>query len=336
MATSELEILVKIRNDAERGIKELQGQVSGVGKEFLNTKSAIEMAGAALAGFAGYKMIGSFISATREANKQMAMAEYYARVYAERTGKDLMPQIIETGKQMQKLGGISDELGSVAYARLIAKFGEGERTLKTLIGLMKIGKLTQWDLDTSTTMLMQSTDDMGRALMFMARTLLIDVNPEMDDWKEILEKIIAASEKMDLSKLGIQIDIFKEKFSDIKEKTGIPFLEAVNWILGGATALIDRFPILADIIGGAMATIALVLGGAGLIFAGQKLLGILTAIYAMIGPWGMAIGAVLGGLAMGFIDSFGQTFLGRPSEMISFVMILIVLIIRPRGFMGHA
>lgn len=66
--------------------------------------------------------------------------------------------------------------------------------------------------------------------------------------------------------------------------------------------------------------------------------GMIVKVFAVVilGGLGSIPGALLGGLSMGFIDSLGQTFLGRPAEMISFVVILIILVFRPRGFLGHA
>lgn len=300
MATSELEILVKIRNEAEKGIKQLQDQVSGVGKEFLNTKSAIEMAAGALAGFAGYKMLGSFISATREANLQMAQARFFANKLGTEAARNLMPSIVAVGKEMQKLYGISDELASKAYAKMIAKFGEGGKTLTGLHTLLKLHKLGLWDIDSSTTMLMGSTDDMTRALMFLARTLGVEVNPEMDDLWEILDRIRQRQEEINFSELGVQIDRFKEIMGDIKEKAGTPFLEMVNWILGGINQLIERFPILADVIAGAMMIIATSFAGLALGTVLKGILRFFEGILAAAGPWGMAMIFAIGGVIWAF------------------------------------
>ncbi len=56
-----------------------------------------------------------------------------------------------------------------------------------------------------------------------------------------------------------------------------------------------------------------------------------------IGGLGSIPGAVLGGLILGLVDSFGATLLGGPpSTVITFVMLILVLILRPRGLLGHA
>ena len=54
----------------------------------------------------------------------------------------------------------------------------------------------------------------------------------------------------------------------------------------------------------------------------------------IMGGLGSIPGALIGGFVLGFVDSFGQTYLGSYSYMFAFAFIMLVLIIRPQGLMG--
>ena len=54
----------------------------------------------------------------------------------------------------------------------------------------------------------------------------------------------------------------------------------------------------------------------------------------IMGGLGSIPGALIGGFVLGFVDSFGQTYLGSYSYMFAFAFIMVVLIVRPQGLMG--
>jgi len=54
----------------------------------------------------------------------------------------------------------------------------------------------------------------------------------------------------------------------------------------------------------------------------------------VIGGFGSIPGALAGGFILGFVDSFGMTYLGTYSYMFAFGFIILVLLIRPEGIMG--
>jgi branched-chain amino acid transport system permease protein len=58
-------------------------------------------------------------------------------------------------------------------------------------------------------------------------------------------------------------------------------------------------------------------------------------VVVVIGGLGSIPGAIAGGLLLGFVESFGNTFLGDITEMLGFVMVMIVLLFRPQGLFGH-
>lgn len=58
-------------------------------------------------------------------------------------------------------------------------------------------------------------------------------------------------------------------------------------------------------------------------------------VVVVIGGLGSIPGAIAGGLLLGFVESFGNTFLGDITEMLGFVMVMLVLLFRPQGLFGH-
>ncbi len=60
-----------------------------------------------------------------------------------------------------------------------------------------------------------------------------------------------------------------------------------------------------------------------------------TFIVVILGGIGSFPGAIAGGLFLGILHSFGSLFIGELSFLLSFIIIIIFLIIRPQGFFGH-
>lgn len=57
-------------------------------------------------------------------------------------------------------------------------------------------------------------------------------------------------------------------------------------------------------------------------------------IVVVLGGLGSILGAVLGGLSLGLIESFGYTFIGYSAELVGFTFVIAVLLIRPTGIKG--
>jgi branched-chain amino acid transport system permease protein len=59
-------------------------------------------------------------------------------------------------------------------------------------------------------------------------------------------------------------------------------------------------------------------------------------LVVILGGMGSIPGAMLGGLVLGFIESFGSLFFTVPTvSAITFSLIIIILIVRPQGLLGH-
>ncbi len=60
-------------------------------------------------------------------------------------------------------------------------------------------------------------------------------------------------------------------------------------------------------------------------------------LVVILGGMGSITGAMLGGLVLGFVESFGCLFFRVPTVMVlTFIIIILILIIKPRGLLGHA
>ncbi len=59
-----------------------------------------------------------------------------------------------------------------------------------------------------------------------------------------------------------------------------------------------------------------------------------SLIIITLGGMGSLPGAALGGIILGFIESFGQTYLGNVTEILGFILIIIILLIKPQGLFG--
>jgi branched-chain amino acid transport system permease protein len=59
-------------------------------------------------------------------------------------------------------------------------------------------------------------------------------------------------------------------------------------------------------------------------------------LVVILGGMGSIPGAMLGGLVLGFIESFGCLFFSVPTVMVlTFILMIVILIVRPQGLLGH-
>lgn len=58
-------------------------------------------------------------------------------------------------------------------------------------------------------------------------------------------------------------------------------------------------------------------------------------IVVVLGGIGSFMGAIVGGLLLGFIEAFGVLVVGQFSQTLGFIIVMLVLLFRPRGLMGR-
>ena len=125
-----------------------------------------------------------------------------------------------------------------------------------------------------------------------------------------------------------------------KTKTG-KSMRAVEQNSEAAAVLgvsIDRVNAIVFIIGCSLAAVAGAL--AGMLFAVEPEMGgdplMKCFMIILIGGMGSIPGAIIAGLLLGLIDSFTETLLGgEMAFIIGFALLMLILIIRPKGFFGY-
>jgi branched-chain amino acid transport system permease protein len=70
------------------------------------------------------------------------------------------------------------------------------------------------------------------------------------------------------------------------------------------------------------------------VFMGAPVL-MVTLIVVVLGGLGSFPGAIMGGVFIGLLESFGYTFLGGVTTLISFLAVIALLIFRPQGLLGR-
>jgi branched-chain amino acid transport system permease protein len=75
----------------------------------------------------------------------------------------------------------------------------------------------------------------------------------------------------------------------------------------------------------------------GIIYSGGFLLGIKAFSAAVLGGIGNLRGALLGGLLLGIMENYGQALFGTQwRDVVAFVLLVLVLLIRPTGILGES
>ena len=125
-----------------------------------------------------------------------------------------------------------------------------------------------------------------------------------------------------------------------KTKTG-KSIRAVEQDSEAAAVLginVDRVYVIVFIVSCSLAAVA----GAftGMLFAVEPEMGndpfLKCIMILMIGGMGSIPGAILAGLLLGLIDSFSETlFGGEMAFIIGFALLMLILIVRPKGFFGY-
>lgn len=103
----------------------------------------------------------------------------------------------------------------------------------------------------------------------------------------------------------------------------------------------ERIIMLTFLIGGLLAGAAALLYTIrvpqGIIYSGGFLLGIKAFSAAVLGGIGNLRGALLGGLLLGVMENYGQSVFGTQwRDVVAFVLLVLVLLIRPTGILGES
>jgi branched-chain amino acid transport system permease protein len=94
---------------------------------------------------------------------------------------------------------------------------------------------------------------------------------------------------------------------------------------------------IGGLLAGAAALLYMLKVPQGVIYSGGFLLGIKAFSAAVLGGIGNLRGALLGGLLLGVMENYGQAVFGTQwRDVVSFVLLVLVLLIRPTGILGES
>jgi branched-chain amino acid transport system permease protein len=95
--------------------------------------------------------------------------------------------------------------------------------------------------------------------------------------------------------------------------------------------------LIGGLLAGAAALLYTVKVPQGIIYSGGFLLGIKAFSAAVLGGIGNLRGALLGGLVLGIMENYGQAVFGTQwRDVVAFVLLVLVLLIRPTGILGES
>lgn len=101
--------------------------------------------------------------------------------------------------------------------------------------------------------------------------------------------------------------------------------------------IIARTFLIGGILAGAAALLYTLRVPQGIIYSGGFLLGIKAFSAAVLGGIGNLRGALLGGLLLGIMENYGQAIFGTQwRDVVAFVLLVLVLLIRPTGILGES
>lgn len=95
--------------------------------------------------------------------------------------------------------------------------------------------------------------------------------------------------------------------------------------------------LLGGILAGAAALLYTLKIPSGIIYNGGFILGIKAFAAAVLGGIGNLRGALIGGLALGVMENYGQVLFGSEwRDVVAFVLLVVVLMFRPTGILGES
>ena len=95
--------------------------------------------------------------------------------------------------------------------------------------------------------------------------------------------------------------------------------------------------LIGGLLAGAAALLYTIKVPQGIIYSGGFLLGIKAFSAAVLGGIGNLRGALLGGLVLGVMENYGQAVFGTQwRDVVAFVLLVLVLLIRPTGILGES
>lgn len=293
ISRAQMEILVKAVDQASGVLKDIGKETENMEKKAVGLSKTMQAALGAISAYAGSQGIMALVRASEEGNLQLAKA----RVYLSGNVKDVESSLAAHQKwatTMQKAIGVGDEYATMVASKLSPRYKQLSKQQEYANILLRGERLQLFNAADAAFNMSKNQESMERTLRWLLDTMGVATPAfvSMDTlWAEINKKITEGEKG--LSGYRDAVAILKENLGEFAERAGTPLVRFFATIIGYANELIDRFPIVGDIISGAMAVIATALTGLGIGMGISSLLGLL-GISTAFGPWGLAIGAAIG------------------------------------------
>lgn len=281
---AQLQIVVDAVDNASKQLKTISGETENLEKKTSGLSSALQTAGAAISAYAGVKGLMSLINESEESSKQLAQARFYMGKFGEDTD-GTFKKLVDFGKQMQSTIGASDEYSTMVAAKLLPRVKDLNKSKEYAAILLRGERLGVLNANDAANMMMRATEGNERAMRMLLEQYGLSV-PKfagMSTMMEELSRKLKEGEK-ELTPYGQALAILGERFAEFKEKAGTPLANILATIFGWVNNLLDRFPILGNIISIAMVTITSLLALAGI----QILVNFITPLMTGIKALGLA------------------------------------------------
>lgn len=296
-----LQLIVSAQDKASETLKKVGDQTDALKNNTNSLSDAFKAAAGALSAYAGIRGLTTLINSTLESQKTLAQARFFLAGFTKDTDSGMV-SLQAFGKEMEKTIGASDEYATLIAARLaprIKNLNKAKEYASVLLRGERIGVLNAAD---AANMMIRATEGNTRALRFLLEQMGISV-PEfasLDTMFQELSAHIAEGEKS-LSPFVTQWARLKETFGDFMENAGTPLVKWAAIIFEKINAVIERWPILGQIISIAMIAIAGALAIAGIAALASFMSPMLTAIMTvgsalaplLLNPWTLAIGLII-------------------------------------------
>ncbi len=181
------------------------------------------------------------------------------------------------------------------------------------------------------------------ASIFLENIVVATIGPTFKTYPTVFEKTAIQIADISVNKIDLMmfviaaISLLILVFILGKTKIGLA-IRASSYSSRGATLMgvnVDRVIFVIFMIGGVMA------GFAGMLFGMRYTvypqIGIITNksfIAAVFGGLGSLPGAVIGSILLGVIETFAASSVSNYRDLIAFVLLILVLVIKPSGLMG--
>ena len=294
MTTSQLKIEVTAEDrNATSVMRSVQGATSDLERGAGSLQSAFKALGGMIATYAGTQGLKSLITAYQDSARETAQARFFLAGHT----KDLnsaMATMQKYGDEMQRTTGVSGEHATLVASKLVPRLKDLNKARSYATVLLKGERLGLLDATSTANMMMKATDGNEKAM----RQLLEQYGVAVPAFASLDTVMAELNKRFDegltaMDPFSQQWNILSQQFGDMMENAGKPIVEFLATWVTKLNELIEKYPILGNIISGAMAVVFSLLAVAGAMMMGQFVMPVLSGMWTA----GVAVA--------GFIASFG-------------------------------